>query len=310
MLAIDWGSSSFRAWHLNAQGEVLATLSTDQGILGFQGQGFAAYLQNHCGRWLAQSKQVLMAGMVGSRNGWQEVPYLSCPAGTQDIAHALAKLDTELHPNVQLVPGLQYAGHNGLMDVMRGEETQIIGALQLTNMTDALLCLPGTHSKWAKAENGDIGAFSTFFTGELFALLTKHSSLAGVCNTQFFDEPAFLLGLEQAADVRGLSHLLFSPRAAVVTGQMRPEQAGSYLSGLVIGAEIQGARQALAEPGLISTENPLLLVGSEVLTHRYQQALGFYQLPCRSVSGEQAVLAGLYRLATGQSFNVSEVAHV
>ncbi|GAA0344101.1 2-dehydro-3-deoxygalactonokinase [Bowmanella denitrificans] len=300
MLAIDWGSSSFRAWHLNAAGDILAKLSTQRGILSFQGQGFADYLQAHCGPWLAQSATVIMAGMVGSRNGWQEVPYLPCPAGAEDITAALTSLHSELHPNLQLVPGLQYAGHNGLMDVMRGEETQIIGALQLTEMNEALLCLPGTHSKWAQVEYGSITAFSTFFSGELFALLTKHSSLAGVCDIQVHDEPAFLLGLEQAADIRGLSHLLFSPRAAVVTGQMRPQQAGSYLSGLIIGAEIQGARRALIEPGLLSADKPLLLVGSEVLTQRYQQALAFYQLPCRTISGEQAVLAGLYRLATGQ----------
>ncbi|GAB3035281.1 2-dehydro-3-deoxygalactonokinase [Bowmanella dokdonensis] len=300
LLAIDWGSSSFRAWHLDNNGQVLAQVTTDRGVLTMQGQDFAEYVQQICGSWRPLADKVLMAGMVGSRNGWQEVPYLPCPAAVEDLSKALVNLNSHLHQNLQLVPGLQCTGRDGMKDVMRGEETQIIGALHLTDTPDALLCLPGTHSKWAKAENGAITEFSTFFTGELFAQLTRHSSLAGVCNPHVHHEAAFMLGLEQAGDVRGLLHLLFRPRAAVVTGQLEAEQAGSFLSGLVIGSEILGVSQGLDEPGLLTNGRPLLVVGSEVLNRRYQKALEFYQLPCRTVSGDMAVLTGLHRLATSQ----------
>jgi 2-dehydro-3-deoxygalactonokinase len=184
MIAIDWGTSALRGALLDRQGGVLQERSAPLGILYVPPGGFEAVFNDLFGDWMRPPSQVaLMAGMVGSQQGWQEAPYCPCPAGAQDIAGALRWVQPG---RIAIVPGLS-CQHAGLADapelaqvpdVMRGEETQILGALAATGLKDATLVLPGTHSKWARVRAQRIEAFTSYMTGEVYQLLRQHSLLA------------------------------------------------------------------------------------------------------------------------------------
>jgi 2-dehydro-3-deoxygalactonokinase len=175
LIAVDWGTSSLRGALLDGDGAVLEEVSAPAGILSVPAGGFAAVFQQHFAHWQQDSgAPSLICGMAGSRQGWQEAPYCACPAGFADIASRLLWIEPG---RVALVPGLS-CEEGGVPDVMRGEETQVFGALDLLGLQDALLVLPGTHSKWVQVSAGKIAQFRTFMTGELYALLRQHSILA------------------------------------------------------------------------------------------------------------------------------------
>lgn len=304
-IAVDWGSSCLRSFLLDMNGNLLASRQSADGIFTLQPGQFAAAIQQQCADWLPDCTLMLMAGMVGSRNGWCEVPYLPCPVDLPTLAKACMPLpaalsDTALPP-IRLVPGLS-CQNNGIADVMRGEETQIFGALQLTGLNNAWLCLPGTHSKWALVQQGSIQHFHSFLTGELFALLKEHSSLAAFCQQQptaqpvtepgstshsATNHPAFLKGLQQAAAPNSnLLQQLFSVRAQILTGQLQQQDAGALLSGLLIGHELNSAKH------WICNNTPLLLVGNHQLNPLYQQAAHFFGVASQHISAEDASLAG------------------
>jgi 2-dehydro-3-deoxygalactonokinase len=308
-IVVDWGSSCLRSFLLDSNGKLLASRQSSDGIFSLQPGQFAAAIQQQCSDWLPETDLMLMAGMVGSRSGWCEVPYLPCPVNLATLAKACMPLpaalcDTALPP-IRLVPGLS-CQNNGIADVMRGEETQIFGALQLTGLDHAWLCLPGTHSKWALVQQGTIVHFHTFITGELFALLKQHSSLAAFCQQQptehsatapvaaeqpLANHPAFLKGLQQAAEPNSnLLQQLFSVRAQVLTGQLPQLEAGALLSGLLIGHEFNSAKQWLCD------NTPLLLVGNPQLNALYQQAAGYFGVASEHISAEDASLAGFNAL--------------
>jgi 2-dehydro-3-deoxygalactonokinase len=179
LLGIDWGTSNRRAWWLGSQGQVLAEHSDDQGLLAAQGR-FAESLQAllQAGPALPPGCPTLMAGMVGAATGWQEAPYM-------DAAQPLAQLAGHLQavaaagPRCFIVPGVCFSAPDGTVDVMRGEETQLLGALALGH-GDGWYVLPGTHSKWVRLAGGRVADLATYMTGELFALLTQHGTLSSV----------------------------------------------------------------------------------------------------------------------------------
>lgn len=315
-IVVDWGSSCLRSFLLDMDGNLLASRQSAEGIFSLQPGQFAAAIKQQCADWLPDSDLMLMAGMVGSRSGWCEVPYLPCPVNLATLAQACLPLPEALGdsalPPIRLVPGLS-CQNNGIADVMRGEETQIFGALQLTGLDNAWLCLPGTHSKWALVQQGTIVHFHTFITGELFALLKEHSSLAAFCQQQtaehsasttaplatvqvatehpFKNHTAFLKGVQQAAAPNSnLLQQLFSVRAQVLTGQLPQQDAGALLSGLLIGHELNSAKQWLCD------KTPLLLVGNHQLNTLYQQAAGYFGVASQHISAEDASLAGFNAL--------------
>ncbi|KJV08707.1 hypothetical protein VZ95_16065, partial [Elstera litoralis] len=178
MFALDWGTSNLRAFRLNADGTCHAQRAAAKGILAVPPGGFEAALHAIIGDWLAEVPHapVILSGMVGSRQGWVEVPYAEAPAGIEALlAKALPKTLADGRTALFL-PGVSCL-RNGVPDVMRGEETQIIGALALAGLADGPICAPGTHSKWVEIDAGRIVSFATFMTGELFALLRDHSLL-------------------------------------------------------------------------------------------------------------------------------------
>ena len=296
VIAVDWGTSSFRAALLSDKGEVLDELSTPRGILGFQHYEFVPYLVATCERFSkAGGGMYLLCGMIGSKNGLLEVPYCPCPATASDIAAALGWVDTgDADLNIAIVPGVR----SGFDDVMRGEETQVFGAAAVLGVQDATMVLPGTHSKWVRLEAGAITKFNTFMTGEFYALLAQHSILAKSLpeptdKPAALDQSVFLQGIDRAqtssTSGQGLLGNAFSTRVKSLFNELQPAQAASYLSGLVIGDELAAMR--------LPAGSQVIVIGSPALCERYNLALDHLGVQTRAI-GNPAAWAGLHSIYT------------
>ncbi|WP_428392800.1 2-dehydro-3-deoxygalactonokinase [Lichenicoccus sp.] len=286
LIALDWGTSSLRAWRLSRSGRVLDARSKAWGIMHLPDGGFAAAFATITEGWRAPGTAALACGMVGSRQGWHEVAYLPTPAGLPELAGALHAFPTADGGTLHLVPGLL----DGAPDVMRGEETQAIGAAPLLG-DDALLVMPGTHSKWSRLQHGRVVSFRTMMTGELFALLRRHSILGrddGTADAETRDL-AFTRGVQDAQAQGGFARL-FATRALSLTGGLAPGCAADYLSGLLIGEELRLAADARS-PG-----TRVALTGDPALCDRYAGAFAALDLTVPERLGDTA-LAGLRHIA-------------
>lgn len=242
LIALDWGTSSLRAYRVSARGDVLQTRIVGAGIQKLPQGGFAQAFSAVAADWLRTHPQavVIASGMVGSRQGWSEVPYAGVPTSLDSLAHALASVEVAVDRQLLLVPGVSCFDAHGSPDVMRGEETQVFGALDET--TNALALLPGTHSKWVHVRDAEIVAFSTYLTGELFEILASHSILAAMMTDHIEDEAAFNDGVRNGFGSPGaLLRMLFGVRAKALFDQILPSSGRSYLSGLLIGVELADA---------------------------------------------------------------------
>ena len=291
LVALDWGSSSLRGARLAADGQVLEERSFARGILTVAPGEFPGVFESCFGDWMkAPGALCLMSGMVGSQQGWMEAPYCSCPAGFEEVASKLVWVEPR---RVAIVPGL-VCEHEGIPDVMRGEETQIFGALKLLARQDALLVLPGTHSKWVRVQAGRIQSFATFMTGEFFALLRQHSILSRTLPVNAsasdgdFDRDAFEQGVMLALRSNSLLHSAFSVRTLSLFDRLPAAALPSYLSGLVIGEELRAQT--------LKSGDELIVIGSEALTQRYQNALALRSVAAQRI-GSQATWAGLWAIA-------------
>jgi 2-dehydro-3-deoxygalactonokinase len=228
----------------------------------------------------------LIAGMAGSQQGWVEAKYCPCPAGFADIAAQLTWVEPQ---RIGLVPGLS-TDKGGVPDVMRGEETQVFGALQLRGLGDARLVLPGTHSKWVTASNRHITDFSTWMTGEFYALLCQHSILARTLPLADMphDDTAFEHGVAYALRGAGLLHTAFSTRTLPLFKRMATDCLPSYLSGLVIGEELKHQQ--------LKRGDNVIVIGAEELAKKYTQALHQLGVSTQCV-GNQATWQGLRAIA-------------
>ncbi|MES1155616.1 MAG: 2-dehydro-3-deoxygalactonokinase, partial [Pseudorhodoplanes sp.] len=211
MIGIDWGTSSFRAFRLADDGAVLERRQAPRGILTVANGAFADVVHEFAGDWLKAGEQhVLLSGMIGSRQGWRESQALQCPAGVEDLARALTPVPFD-GARVFIVPGVTAKDGQGIPEFMRGEETQIAGLLPSIGVR-GIVCLPGTHSKWARIEQGRIAGFTTHMTGEAFAALSEHTILGRLMQGDAADEGAFDRGVTRSADSGGLLHHLFGAR--------------------------------------------------------------------------------------------------
>ncbi|GAB2890871.1 2-dehydro-3-deoxygalactonokinase [Paralcaligenes sp. KSB-10] len=299
LIALDWGTSSLRAALMNAQGSVLREISTDDGIMSIADGGFHDVFDRLIGPWLRDypASLVLAAGMIGSRQGWCEAPYVPCPAGFDELGAGLVWSGGAGVP-VGFVPGLATHHANGAPDVIRGEEVQIFGALDASGLKDGIFVLPGTHSKWAVVENRRILQFHTFMTGELFALLRQHSILSRLMPSQDAipweqGRDSFVAGCSQAVD-DALLHRLFSVRAQGLFGMLAGDQQSDYLSGLVIGEEIREALSLV--PG--AAGGHIHLVCKPSLFKRYQAALSVFGVDSSECT-QQASFQGMLAIARG-----------
>jgi len=243
MIGVDWGTSSFRAFRLGADGSILDRRGCARGILTIAGGRFEEELLRQVGDWIADGdRRVLLCGMVGSRQGWQEAVYLPCPAGPAELAAALVDVPF-VGARVKLIPGLSHDDAAGTPEVMRGEETQIAGVLPLLGR-DGLACLPGSHSKWARIADGRVAGFATYLSGEAFAALRGHTILGRMMQDGPTDPAAFDRGVARSADPGHLLHHLFGVRTLGLFGRLAEADGASYLSGLLIGHEVRAALPA------------------------------------------------------------------
>jgi len=290
-LALDWGTTNLRAWVVSEGGEAGPALELPRGVSKL-GPGEPAICLRDVVRpaLKAENLPAVICGMAGSTLGWVEVPYSDCPADAASLAAGLYWIEDQ-DPPVAIVPGLRGAGVDGGPDVMRGEETQVIGWLAQDPSRlkgRHLLCHPGTHAKWVRVEDGRVVRFVTAMTGELFSILTRHSVLR--CEEGPEDQHAFAQGLEAAGDGSALAARLFTARARVVGGgDLKPQGVRSFLSGLLIGSEVAST------PALLGAEPPALitLIGDPKLCTAYATAMAHYGLKSQVFDGEAAVLAGL-----------------
>jgi len=298
LIGIDWGSTSLRAWMIAPDGAVLAEQAAAKGASTLHGHAaFVAALDEVAGSWQQQhaSLPLLACGMVGSQHGWLEVPYVRSPAGATALAAALRQPDDTA---LRIVPGVLCDDGTLPPDVMRGEETQIVGALaHHAALADSCVVLPGTHSKWTHVADGGIVRFATHMTGELYAVLRQHSVLGRLMTPEVHpDTDAFLRGVSAARDngELGLPHQLFAVRSLGVTGQMPHAALAEYLSGLLIGHELRAGLAWRSSHALQG--KPLALVGAPQLCERYQLALRHFGQPADLVLDNTAP-AGLLALA-------------
>jgi 2-dehydro-3-deoxygalactonokinase len=250
LLAIDWGTSSLRGALLDAAGRVLEERAFARGILSVAAGEFPSVFESCFGDWMTPGTLCLISGMAGSQQGWREAPYCACPAGFDDIASRLEWVDAG---RIAIVPGLCIE-QDGIPDVMRGEETQVFGALQLLGLDHVRLLLPGTHSKWVTVTDRRVTEFSTWMTGEFYALL----------------------------------HTAFSARTLALFKRMSAEALPSYLSGLLIGEELKSQN--------LQRGDSVVLMGSQTLTARYEQALTQLGVSVQRV-GDGATWRGLRAIA-------------
>ncbi|HYS62457.1 MAG TPA: 2-dehydro-3-deoxygalactonokinase [Paraburkholderia sp.] len=309
LIALDWGTTSLRAYLYDAAGKVLATRASAAGIMNLprsaeQG-GFDAAFDDACGPWLERvpALPVIAAGMVGSAQGWVEAPYVDAPANADALVAGIVRVKAACGATLHIVPGVLQRGE--LPNVMRGEETQIFGALgEDANVAEsskrALIGLPGTHAKWAVVQAGRIERFHTFMTGEVFAALREHTILGRTMATP--DRPdteAFLHGVSIAREKgqAGVLATVFSARTLGLTGQLSREQQPDYLSGLLIGHELAGLEAVLKQQQNSLAGESLRLIGNEALCERYRLALAQYGCTQAELV-KHATERGLWRVAS------------
>jgi len=284
-IGVDWGTTSFRAYLMDGTGAILERRDAPDGILATE--DFDATFEQHCGAWADAHPQapILLSGMIGSRQGWVEAPYCPCPAGAAEIAAHLKRHTTKRGRSVAFVPGLVWRSDSA-DDVMRGEETQIVG---VATPGRQVMVLPGTHSKWVEVVDGRVLRFSTFMTGEVFAAMSKHTILGRLMTGETHVPAAFLAGLDGAAEPGGLLHHLFRVRTGGLLDRWPGGALSSLLSGLVIGHEIRAARDSF-------TADRVLVVGGVALAQRYGEAFAHLGLAAEAAPADAAA-AGLAFLA-------------
>lgn len=285
LIALDWGTSSLRAF-LMRDGDVLEVRQSRHGIQNLPVPGIAGFenaFAQIAGEWLVRwpGLPVVASGMVGSAQGWREAPYVRCPATIDNLAEQGVTVPSGLGVDILIAPGVLFDEPDELPDVMRGEEIQIAGALLQEPSWSRRSCvvLPGTHSKWVRFEDGRILRYSTYLTGELFAVLSKHSILGRLMPeaTQGKHGPdvaAFELGLASARDSRpgDLTHQVFATRTLGLTHRLPAEALADYLSGLLIGHELVSALAALGS----AAHTPLVMIGDPALCERYVYSLKYF----------------------------------
>ncbi len=282
LVAIDWGTTKRRLFRIDAAGNCLHE-EEDHGGVGTLGRaaiaGSIAELRERF-----PGHRLLLAGMIGSSIGWQEVPYIACPA---DLGHLVESIVTTQDPLISIIPGVRSAPGD-TADVMRGEEVQLIGAVAAGLIpANAVVCHPGTHTKWVLMKNGAIHAFRTIMTGELFALLRAHSILSDALNAPVAVGPAFEAGVRDGLTSSCLGATLFGIRARLLLGTLDQADASSWASGLLIGSDIAFGLT------LFEGHGPIAILGDPHLTEFYATGLRLTQNSYYQISGSKAFISGM-----------------
>lgn len=293
LIAIDWGTTSARAYRLDARGTVMESRSEPLGVSQVRDGRFADAFARLIGDWSDERAPRLACGMIGSRQGWVEAPYVECPAPLSDLIAGIVHTPEN---SLAIVPGARTRDANGIPDVMRGEETQIVGAVA-EREPRVLVALPGTHSKWAFVEAGRIVDFMTFMTGEMWGLLLTHSILGRLATPPPVGGaigPGFAKGVARGLGAGNLLHDAFGARTLVLTGEMAGEEVADWLSGVMIGREVRNARTWAHRYGYDGAR--VRLIGEDALVARYEQALSSADVAVERAHAHAAA-QGLWRIA-------------
>ena len=310
-IALDWGTSNLRGYLIGADGAILEQREKPWGILSLpapapQG-GFDQALEGVAGQWLAAhpAAPLIASGMVGSAQGWREAPYVRCPASAASLAAQLTPVRTAGGRELMIVPGILLDLPHALPDVMRGEETQVVGSLESIATGSGSVCfvLPGTHCKWVLVKDRRIEGFATYMTGEVFASLKQHSILgrlmkppSDAAQDGAGAAAAYLqaLTLARESGPGDLMRHLFTVRSMNLAGRLPVTSLEDYLSGLLIGHELVSATAWLGRNA--GSDTPIVLIGEHALLSRYQAAFAAFGLHPASLGNTAA--AGLHRLIT------------
>lgn len=308
LLALDWGTSSLRAFLLDDDGRVLQSRSTPQGLQSLRvpgAAGFELVFAQIAADWLVRWPHlpVIAGGMVGSAQGWKEAPYVRCPADVGALAAHAVVVASGLGRDIHIAPGVLLDEPGVMPDVIRGEEIQIAGALAQNPALGrrATMVMPGTHSKWVQVEQGRIVRFASYMTGELFAVLVKQSILGRLmadapAPAESAAQDAFLQGVHAARkSLPGdFAHQIFAARTLGLTWRLSHGQLKDYLSGLLIGHElISGLAKSSTS---LQAQGPLLLIGDAALCQRYAQAFAALDVPVAATLDNPAP-RGLWEVA-------------
>lgn len=287
-VAVDWGTSSFRLWLVDRDGKVLTERRSDEGMTTAARTGFAAVLQAHLDAvGGAPDLPVLVCGMAGARQGWVEAGYVDTPAPLAAILQGAVSVPGQSR-DIRILPGIAQRDPHA-PDVMRGEETQLLGALGLDATGDALVCMPGTHSKWVTVRGGRVARFATFMTGELFSAISRETILSHAVNgaEQAEDREAFNAALTAAFEAPAqAANLLFRVRSRQLLFGGTPAAARETISGTLIGLEM--AAELPAARGTAVT-----LIASGQLETRYRSAIETLSATVRVIDADEAVRRGL-----------------
>jgi len=294
LVAIDWGTTAARAYALDASGKVIATRSAPLGVQSVQDGRFAEALAALLGDWRDDPAPRIACGMIGSRQGWLEAPYVACPAPLSDLASGVVHIPAG---RLAVVPGVRTRDIYDVPDVMRGEETQIAGAVGAHE--ERVLCaMPGTHSKWACVEAGRIVDFLTYMTGEMWSVLLQHSilgRLATAPGTHAGDiGAAFERGVARGLGPGNLAHDAFGARTLVLMGELQGGDVADWLSGVMIGREIRNARTWGQRHGYDGSR--VRLVGADALVARYAAAMRQADVAVE-LADSNAAAHGMWRIA-------------
>jgi len=285
-IIIDWGTSNFRAFLMDKEHNLASSHQENKGLLHVSNREFAEALELILKSWLDDYDKypIFMAGMVGSKNGWFNVDYVATPANLGCLIANVKKFTLPWGNNLSgyIIPGVKHQNDNATFDVMRGEEVQALGFAAKRQIKEAMLILPGTHSKHVSINNNKIETINTFMSGELFSILCQHSILGKDLPEQQTSELAFVSGVRQS-DKGDLSQLLFSARTQLLFDNVAAEHVHDYISGLIIGQELKH----------VGSDRKLAIIGGKSLSQRYLLACDMLDFEAEVIDGDQCFLAGM-----------------
>lgn len=285
-LIIDWGTTNFRAFAIGLNDELLDTIELKRGLLNIKREDFQSELKNILSRWLSNYHDlpIYMAGMVGSAQGWVNVPYVEAPVLINDLINNRVELDLPWGSTAYFIPGISYERKDGCFDVMRGEEVQLFGLQSLHQEKNCIAIFPGTHSKHIVIINNKVEFFSTFMTGELYSILSEYSILGKELPEQISSTFSFKKGIKDSGG-SDFTSKLFLVRTNRLFSILKEHEVLEYLSGLLIGQELK----------TLESES-VYLVGGELLCQRYAQACEILNIKTTILSGDEAFLTGMFQI--------------
>lgn len=287
-IAVDWGTTNFRAFLIDTNGHIYSKIEADMGLLSVHSNDFAEALALVLKEKITnfESYPIVMAGMVGSSLGWYEVPYIKAPASVDNLKEGVYKFQLPWGSDAFILPGVSYTDEK-IIDVMRGEEIQAIGLLELFDTEIDLAIFPGTHSKHVNFNSKQIQSVQTFMTGEIYSLLLNHSLLGkNIAHTNNYYQKAFLDGVK-LSQLEPLSHIIFQARTKYLFDELAESEISDFLSGLCIGYELQNISSSM-----------IFIVGNDVLAERYGDASELLGLRYEVIDGNHCFVSGIKSLTS------------